>query len=317
MKIVFSTPTHDTLPTGNLCTANQWGELLRELGHEVSIQGIENDREAPGADLLITLHGEQSLPVIKHSRETAPDRPIILAVTGTDIYPEPNETVRESLRLVDRIVVLQANALKQIPATFLPKTHVIFQSAEAFPGDVNKATDFFDVCVVGHLRDVKDPMRAAVATRNLPESSRIRIHHAGGVLDEKYRELITTEQAENPRYEWLGSLSEEEVAGLIASSRLMVISSLSEGGARVVGESIVNGTPVISSAIAGVKGLLGDDYPGYFPVRETSSLTSLLNRAETDPEFFSSLQQHIADLASRFQPEVEMESWKDLLKTLG
>ena len=75
------------------------------------------------------------------------------------------------------------------------------------------------------------------------------------------------------------------MADLIASSRLMVMSSLFEGGARVVGEAMVHGTPVISSRIDGVVGLLGDDYPGYFLPGDTAELAALLNRFETDPGF--------------------------------
>ena len=314
MRIVLSTPTHGSLLTGNRCTANQWAGVFSDLGHKVEIYDINSHDQLPASDLLVTLHGEYSEPIIKESRKDSPDKPIILAMTGTDIYPEPNETVQKSLHLADIIIVLQSKAIERIPSQFRAKTEVIFQSAKKFSGKTNPDPNYFDVCVVGHLRDVKDPMRTAVAARNLPESSQIRIFHAGGILDPKYLEIVRAEESKNPRYHWIGNLSEMEVSQLIAESKLMTITSLSEGGARVVGESVLNLTPIISSAIDGVIGLIGEDYPGYFPTGDTLALTELLCETERDPQFFKSLQLHTETIAPRFHPDREKEAWKLLLQ---
>ena len=59
----------------------------------------------------------------------------------------------------------------------------------------------------------------------------------------------------------------------------MVISSLSEGGANVISEAAVAGVPVLASRIDGNVGLLGADYPGYFPVGDTEALARLLRTA--------------------------------------
>ena len=40
----------------------------------------------------------------------------------------------------------------------------------------------FDVCVIGHLRAVKDPFRTAMAARSLPDSSTIRVLQVGGAM---------------------------------------------------------------------------------------------------------------------------------------
>ena len=58
----------------------------------------------------------------------------------------------------------------------------------------------------------------------------------------------------------------------------MVLSSLSEGGANVISEAVAAGVPVLASRIDGSVGLL-DDYPGYFPVRDTAALARLLERS--------------------------------------
>ena len=184
-------------------------------------------------DVLIALHGGHSHDAIRKYRESQPSAKLIVALTGSDIYPAPDEKVIDSIEMADRVVILQPTAIDQIPKRYREKARVIIQSAQQLLGGCRAISESaFDVCVVGHLRDVKDPLRAAAAARLLPEESAIRIRHAGGVLEPKYRQLVERETQTNSRYEWLGEMDERAVAELIASSRLMVISSLFEGGAR-------------------------------------------------------------------------------------
>jgi glycosyltransferase involved in cell wall biosynthesis len=98
---------------------------------------------------------------------------------------------------------------------------------------------------------------------------------------------------------------------------LMVLSSVIEGGANVVSEALVAGVPILASAIPGSVGLLGRDYPGYFPVRDRAALTALLCRAETDGGFLDSLRRHGAVRAPLFSPERESDAWQALLRELS
>ena len=50
-----------------------------------------------------------------------------------------------------------------------------------------------------------------------------------------------------------------------------------EGGANVIPEAVVADVPVIASGIDGNVGLLGEDYPGYYPVENRG----IMHRAET------------------------------------
>ena len=93
----------------------------------------------------------------------------------------------------------------------------------------------------------------------------------------------------------------------------MVISSLQEGGANVVSEAIVAGVPVIASDIAGNRGLLGQDYPGYYAVGETGALANLLHRAETDRRVLQSLSNYGQRLAPLFEPLREQSALEDIV----
>lgn len=317
MRIVLSSPSTKVHRTGNRCTAQQWADLFRSLGHAVEIAEIGQAEIELDSDFLVALHGKRSHPVIRDYRVARPDGKVVVAMTGTDIYPEAAPETLDSIGMADAVVVLQERALKQIPEEARARTHVIFQAATPYAGYVEKHSDQFTVSVVGHLREVKDPLRTAKAARLLPDSSKLRIEHAGGILEDKYSELVETEERENPRYHWLGELDSDATARLIVGSDLLVLSSFAEGGARVVGEAIVNGVPVLSSYIDGVRGLLGDDYPGYFPVGDTEALVELLERAENDPRFLASLRTSIAKVAPRFDPEREKADWKSLLDSLS
>jgi glycosyltransferase involved in cell wall biosynthesis len=174
----------------------------------------------------------------------------------------------------------------------------------------------FDVCVVGHLRPVKDPFRAAMAARLLPESSKIRVIHLGAALSETEATRARRKMKSNPRYQWRGEVSSSEVANVLSTSKLFVISSRIEGGANALGEAIVAGLPVLASRIPGLVGILGDDYPGYFKVGDSRELARLMFRCERDPQFLEELKARCKDLRGLFDPAIEQAAWATLLDEL-
>ena len=96
----------------------------------------------------------------------------------------------------------------------------------------------------------------------------------------------------------------------------MVISSRMEGGANVVSEAIVLGVPVLASHIPGNVGLLGDDWPAYYPVGDTRALADLMVRAATSPDFQRDQRQRLRVLAPLFHPDRERAAWRNLLAEL-
>tara|TARA_R110002096_G_scaffold237821_3_gene429056 strand:- start:2328 stop:3281 length:954 start_codon:yes stop_codon:yes gene_type:complete len=310
MKIIIHTPVSTVRRNGNHRTATEWAKLLRDEGHQVHITSRYDGKLA---DLLITLHGEKGHQAAELFRSKHPGKKIVLALTGTDIYPAPSATTLESMAWADGIIVLQSKAMEKVPPGFHEKTRIVIQSA---PDNLHRPqTDSaeFRVCVAAHFRDVKDPLLTADAARRLPADSAIQIYHAGGILDSKYADLVAREENENPRYHWLGELSPEDTAELLASCHLMVLSSHNEGGARVVGEALCCDTPVLSTRIDGVLGLLGDSYPGFFPLGNADELAALLQQCETDPVYYQTLQNAANALKGQFAPEKERESFLALI----
>ena len=170
--------------------------------------------------------------------------------------------------------------------------------------------------MIGHLRPVKDPFRVANAVRLLPASSQIKVLHAGAALSPDMESEAVAETESNPRYCWRGELPRWKTLRLLASSRLLVLTSQMEGGANVISEALACSIPVISSRISGSIGLLGPEYPGYFPVGDTRALADLLHRVETDHPFYLDLKAWCHQRKEIVSPEREKQSWECLLQRI-
>jgi putative glycosyltransferase (TIGR04348 family) len=320
VRIAVVTPAAPGSLSGNRVTAERWAGMLRELGHEVAVlQSGDAEALAADPDLLVALHAKKSAPDIAAFRARHPARPLVVALTGTDLYGDlaTDETARLSLRLADRLVALQGKGVEELPAELRGKVRAIVQSAVAPAVRPPPLPDCFEVVVSGHLRPVKDPFRAAEAARLVPAASRIRVTHLGAALEPGMEARARAEMAGNPRYVWLGALPREDALAILARSRLLALTSLMEGGANVVCEALACGVPVVSSRIPGSVGLLGEDYPGYFPVGDTRLLAALLRRAEADPPFYSELAERCGRLAPLVDPARERAAWAELLADLG
>jgi putative glycosyltransferase (TIGR04348 family) len=290
--------------------------MLRGLGHKVM---IESEYGSQPCDVLVALHARKSASSVERYRDEHPDRPIVLVLTGTDLYDEIRTCpdARRSIELATRLVVLQPAGIAELSESIRMKTRVMFQSARRPPLPVAPDRSVFQVCVLAHLRPVKDPLRTAFAARSVPSSSKIQVIHLGNALDETLAEEATREMAINPRYRWLGERPHAQALRILASSRLMVLTSRLEGGANAVSEAIACSVPVISSRISGSIGLLGEAYPGYFPFGDTQALSDLLIQAETDAQFYESLASWGQHLGSLVNPAEELRAWQELLRELG
>jgi putative glycosyltransferase (TIGR04348 family) len=312
MKIQLVTPAPLKLNNGNKITALRWAGIFKKLGHRVK---VKQRYDGTPCDVLIALHARRSADSIHSFHKSHSERPVIVVLTGTDLYRDirRNQKAKQSLELATRIVVLQKMAFAELPGHLHKKTQVIYQSAEPFKPKPTKP-DGFQVCVVGHLREEKDPLRTAFAIRRLPRESRIRLIQIGLALDERLGKKAQTEARKNRRFRWLGQLSHRKTREILARSRLVCITSKMEGSSNVLSEALASGVPVVTTKIPGLIGTLGRDFPGYFPVGDTKRLTRLLLKTETDEKFYRTLKRHCARVGKLVQPKRELADWKRLLR---
>ena len=313
MRILLVTPAPPSSRAGNRTTAVRWRDILRSLGHRVDVSTAYSGQ---GADLMVALHAWRSAAAIRAFAEGFPERPLIVAITGTDAYEfihsHPEQTLG-SVRLADQLVGLHDLIAQALPPDQRAKMNVIYQSAEPVgPRDPYRRE--FHVAVVGHLREEKDPLRPALAARLLPAASRIRIHQYGKARSADWAERADAEMRHNPRYRWHGEVPRHAIRKVYRRTHLLVLPSRMEGGANVISEAVVAGVPVVASRIPGSVGLLGADYPGYYPVGDERALADVLQRAERDTAFYAALNDGCLALRPRFTPAGESAAWGRLIR---
>jgi len=299
MRIALITPAGPGTRNGNRHTALRWAAFLRAAGHRADVSVQWDGRRA---DAMLALHARRSHASIKTFPRA---KPLVVALTGTDVYRDirTSRKARESLELADRLIVLQRQALNELSPKNRSKAAVVVQSSSTRlrHAPVKRG---FRVCVVGHLRAEKDPLRIVLALPLVPEPA-LEVVHLGAPLDPDLEKKVTAGMRSDARYRWLGSVPHARALRWMASSHAMVISSRMEGGANVVCEALRIGLPVLASRIPGNVGLLGAGYRGYFAVEDERSLAHLIRRAMRDRAFYRALKRQVAARRGMVAPRSE------------
>src|SRR5262249_27737490 len=191
---------------GSRITALRWARFIRDLGRRVA---VAEEYRGKRCDLLVALHALRSAPSVERYRSARPDGPLVVALTGTDLYDtlHTHAEARRAVDLATRLIVLQPLGVDELPEAVRARARVIYQSVPPLRSRGAPRRDRFEVCVLGHLRPVKDPFRTALAARLLPRASRLRVLHLGAALSPEMAEQAWAEAAVNPRYRWLGEVS--------------------------------------------------------------------------------------------------------------
>jgi putative glycosyltransferase (TIGR04348 family) len=316
--ILIVSPASSRENNGNWQTASRW---QRHLGRDYRVTiapGWQAGQPAP--DLLVALHARRSGAALAAFKEAHPGRPALLVLTGTDLYRDiqVDAGAQASLRRADALVVLQPRGLDELDAPARAKASVIWQSAPAMRHARLRphAHAPLDIAMIGHLRPEKDPLTFMRAARLL-EAPGVRLLHIGAPLDPELGAAARTQQAADPaRYRWLGALPHMAARRRLARCHAMAIASSMEGGANVIIEAVTCGVPVLASDIGGNRGMLGEDYAGYFPPGDAQALAGLIERSVRDPRFHARLRRQCAARARLFGPGAERARLLDLVDNL-
>lgn len=312
-QVVIVTPASADANNGNWRTAQRWSGFLAD-DYRVRVAKEWDDGDEA---LMIALHARRSATSIAAWRARHPTRPLLLVLTGTDLYRDipVDGGARRSLELADRLVVLNERGLAALPERFRPKASVLLQSC---PSRVRtaKTQRLLRVVMVGHLRDEKYPGTFFEAVRRLADRADIVFEHVGAGLDPALAAEARALMAGGLRYRWFGALGHGRTLARIRTAHVLVHASRIEGGAHVVIEAVRNGTAVLASRIDGNVGLLGEDYGGYFPFGDSAALAALLRRMRDEPASLAALQAQCDARAPLFDPTREREALRSMLDTL-
>ena len=321
MKLLIYVPLPRGTTRGNWITGTRWAAILRELGHTVKLVAPSefDAHSAADYDVLIALHARRSHSAVHALRAISQHSAVVVALTGTDLQSDLcSETDRstmvlQSLEIADRIILLEPEGLKLLPHTLHSKCHVILQSSKTIAKTTPPDERIFQVTILAHLRDVKDPFLIAKAADLLPKESKLKILHLGSATSEKWELLAQEWTNRSPRYNWIGAVPHLRAQEILAGSRLTVLTSHQEGAPSVFSEAAVCGVPVLSTRICAAIGIFGRDYPGLYDVGNEHQLAELLWAAESNELFYQQLLQRTVSLKNKFSPELESQAWKSLI----
>lgn len=303
MRISIVTPAAASTRTGNRHTAQRYAAFLRAAGHRVR---VASSWDGTDCDLMIALHARKSHGSIARFRARRPGRPLVVVLTGTDLYRDirTDPSAQASLQMATLLVTLQDMGGLELARRLRPKVRVIYQSARVSRRAAPPRRRF-RVCVLGHLRAEKDPFRAALALAHLPEAQEVEVVHVGDALTAAMAGEARRLMRADRRYRWVGGAPHSRALAWLARSHLLVVSSRMEGGANVICEAARAGVPVVASRVRGNIGMLGRDYPGYYRLEDDRALARLIARASADARFYARLKAGVAARRELFAPTSE------------
>jgi putative glycosyltransferase (TIGR04348 family) len=283
-SLCIVTPALADANNGNWQTARRWAQLLS--GHyrvRLSRQWTGEFEGDASTDLLLALHARRSADSIAAWARLRPGQGLVVALTGTDLYRDitSDADAQRSLVLAQRLMVLQEQGPLALPEALREKCRVVFQSSTP-RATLSKTTRHLRAVVVGHLRIEKSPQTVWNAARLLAPDEGICIDHLGNALDPALGEVARQTQAECLYYRSLGGVSHASARDRIQRAHLLLHPSQMEGGAHVIMEAVLSGTPVLASRVPGNVGMLGTDYAGYFEPGDAPALVRLLRACRAD-----------------------------------
>jgi putative glycosyltransferase (TIGR04348 family) len=329
--VLIVTPYLADANNGNWRTARRWQQLLKRQ-YEVIVQSasdaVASTHERIQHKIVIALHARRSHAAILAAHQSRPRPPIVVVLTGTDLYRDLAESAeaRESLDIADAIIVLQEDAITSVPLAHRKKTHVVFQSANTLT-PATKLRDRLNCVVVGHLRHEKSPetifAAAQILDRNALDQQEpphaihaIHITHIGNGLDDALAREAAALSKSSRHYRWVGALEHGLTRAAIKRAHVLIHPSIMEGGANVIVEAITSGTAVIASEMSGNVGMLGKSYAGYFPVGDAQALVAQLVRAANEPNHLLRLHTACQARAKLFTPDEERSRLISIIEKL-
>lgn len=322
-SVCIVTPALADANNGNWQTARRWAHMLGSV-YRVRLvrEWPDNERLASQDGLMLALHARRSAASVAAWAQRHPDRPLVLALTGTDLYRDiaHDPQAQHSLAVADRLVVLQEAGADQLPPGLRNRCRVVFQSSttrQALP----KTSRHLRVVVVDHLREEKSPQTVFDIARRLRPQDGIRIDHLGHALDPALGEEAQATARACPHYRWLGGVPHTQARERIQRAHVLLHPSRMEGGAHVIMEAVTSGTAVLASNVPGNVGMLGCDYAGFFPWGDVTAACTLLRQCrdslgEHIPPQPSLLRHLLAQCRSRaplFAPAAEARALQSVL----
>ncbi len=313
-RVCLYIPSLAPQASGNAVTGQRLARMFRRLGYDVTVGA-----EVVPCDLMVALNAYRSAAAVEAYRRLHPDGALVVVLTGTDLYRylrEEPQPVLATMAAADVLVGLHDLVRRDVPAAVRDRVRVVLEGTDLPELPRTPRDGALNVAVIGHLRDEKDPLRTALAVRDLPGPSQIQVNHYGAAYTPQWESEARSEMLHNPRYRWHGEVDRVVLRDVYCDAHVLVQSSRIEGGSNVVSEAVASGLPVLATRIPGNVGVLGERYEGYFGLGDTDGLRARLQPAEDEPYFLHDLRASLRDRQGRVSIEQETRDWAAIADAL-
>ena len=260
-------------------------------------------------------------------REYFPDQKIAAICHNTDLrqfknIEMQNDRIQKNIQSLDLIFSLHDKQKDEIASLFkIDKKKIrtigagynnrVFQNKK-----LERPKDKVHIVYAGKLSDQKGVPCLLSALNKICVDKKIKLSLAGGYSDEnEYRKI--KKAAEESRYEieFLGKLSQKELAEVFNQSHIFVLPSFSEGLPLVVVEALACGLKVIVTDLPGLKDWMDDhikDHNISFVKLSRKDKNALLSVEEIE-QFTDNLSKEIEKAIMQYKtyqmPDVSGVSW--------
>lgn len=210
---------------------------------------------------------------------------------------------------------IAANRIWQFPyAVFLDR---FAGTTSSVPSRPSNNPGRHSVAYVGGLVAQKDLptlfRAAAIVLAALPNTRFLLI---GDGPQRERLERMATELDVRRAVDFVGTVTNERVAGYLGNSDLVVVPSLYEGTCRVILESLASGRPVVSTDVSGARDWIRQGETGYIvPRRDYHGLAGWILHLLRSPALREKMGKRGRDFVlSNYRLEDHYERWVSMLK---
>ncbi len=217
-----------------------------------------------------------------------------------------------AVRIVSRATqnTLQEWGVPDATLSLIPSVYLDHGIAARMKGLTKK----WDVVFCGRLVANKGLLEVIDAMAKVPNTTLLVI---GDGPERKRAEERVGKLGIQSRVTFTGWLpSNDDVARAIASSRLLVMNSKSEGGPRVVLEALSYGVPVVITKVGIMPECIQDGFNGYFTDGTSTDVSAKISRILAAPLLLDSMSKNALQILDRFEKKKVITEYANFLKSL-
>ncbi len=249
---------------------NQLSEDMAKKMESEFIKVVEKAISEFAPDIIICHHLYFLTSII---REHFPNKKILGICHGTDMRQLlktdlQRDRIKNNIRKLDMIFALhdaqreEIHEIYDFPRNKINILGVGYNNNVFFNKDYKKDTDVINLIYAGKIGYKKGVYSLLKSLEMIKSDVNFRLYLAGGYSDEsEYLDIVNLSKKMSFNIDFLGKLSQSELAEYFNRSHVMILPSFFEGLPLVLIEALACGLSVISTDLPGVKQWIDSNVP--------------------------------------------------------